>query len=65
MKPVRLSFSTRAVLNTLIYTRLVEFKDDEYTVKVATDLKDACSLVEAGFDYVTEMDGNKIFRKRK
>jgi len=25
----------------------------------------ACSLIEQGFEYVTEMEGIKIFRKRK
>jgi hypothetical protein len=28
-------------------------------------LKEACELLEAGFEYVTEIDGAKIFRKRK
>jgi len=35
------------------------------TVRVAENLQEACQLVEAGFEYVTEMDGVKIFRKRK
>jgi hypothetical protein len=33
--------------------------------KVAKTVKDACELVEAGFEYVCEMDDVKIFRKRK
>jgi hypothetical protein len=32
---------------------------------VAHDLEEACKLVEAGFEYVMEMEGAKIFRKRK
>jgi len=28
-------------------------------------LDDASKLVEAGFDYVTELDGVKLFKKRK
>ena len=28
-------------------------------------LNEASSLIEAGFEYVTEMDGVKLFRKRK
>ncbi len=51
--------------NTLIYTHLVNFKAEEYTVRVAENLEEACKLVEAGFEYVTEMNGNKLFRKRK
>jgi len=53
------------IQNTLIYTHLMNFKDDEFTSKVAKTLKEACELVEAGFEYITEMDGAKIFRKRK
>jgi len=53
------------IKNTLIYTHLIEFQDDEYTCKVAKNLDEACKLVEAGFKYVTEMDNIKIFRKRK
>ena len=51
--------------NTLKYTQLVDFKDDEYVSKVAKTVEEACQLVEAGFEYVCEMDGVKIFRKRK
>jgi len=31
----------------------------------AKTVKEACELVEAGFEYVCEMDDVKIFRKRK
>ena len=50
---------------TMIYTQLVSFESDDFHVKVAGTLKEACELVEAGFEYVTDVDGNKIFRKRK
>ena len=57
------------IQNTLVYINLEEalFRDkpDEYHVKVAETVKEACALVEAGFEYVTEMNGAKIFRKRK
>ena len=55
----------RNLKNTLIYTHLVNFKSDEYTVRVAENIQEACKLVEAGFEYVIDMDGLKIFRKRK
>ena len=55
----------RNIKNTLIYTRLVNFKSDEYTVRVAETVEAACELVEAGFEYITEIEGQKIFRKRK
>ena len=51
--------------NTLIYTQLVDFQDDEYTCKVAKTLTEATALIEAGFEYVTELDDCKLFRKRK
>lgn len=41
--------------------------DDQFFAKVADNTKEACALVEAGFEYVTGdyHDGGKIFRKRK
>jgi len=50
---------------TLIYTQLIAFNDDEWTSKTAKDINEVCKLIDAGFEYVTEMDGIKIFRKRK
>jgi len=50
---------------TLIYTQLVNFESDDYHAKVAQSLEEACELVEAGFEYVTDMEDKKIFRKRK
>jgi hypothetical protein len=51
--------------NTLIYTQLVDFGNDEYTVKVAHNIEEDKELIESGFQYVTERDGFKIYRKRK
>jgi alpha-D-ribose 1-methylphosphonate 5-phosphate C-P lyase len=50
---------------TLIYTQLVDFENDDFHVKVAQTLDEACELIEAGFEYVTDVDHQKIFRKRK
>lgn len=55
----------RNIHNTLMYTQLVNIRDDEFVSKVAKTVKEACQLIEAGFEYVTDMDGMKIFRKRK
>jgi integrase len=55
--------STEVYIN--IEQALFQVADEEYHVKVAHDLKEACQLVESGFEYVTETDGCKIFRKRK
>jgi hypothetical protein len=44
---------------------MVEFKNEEYVSATASTIEDAQKLVEAGFEYVTEMENIKIFRKRK
>jgi hypothetical protein len=56
------------VKNTLLYVQLAEelFKDQqEFVSKVAKTEKNACELVEAGFEYVCDFEGAKIFRKSK
>jgi integrase len=56
------------IKNTLLYVQLAEelFKDElDYISKVAKNEKEICSLVEAGFEYVCEFNGHKIFRKKK
>jgi hypothetical protein len=37
----------------------------EYLVKVAQTVEEACTLIEVGFEYVTDVDNAKLFRKRK
>ena len=54
--------------NTLLYVQLEEalFQGEtSYISKVAKTEKEICSLIEAGFEYVTEFEGSKIFKKRK
>ena len=58
----------KRIENTLIYVQLAEelFKDQQnYTSKIAKTEGEACTLVEAGFDFVCDFNGNKLFRKRK
>jgi integrase len=55
----------RSIGNTLRYVRLIGFPDDEFVCKVARNVAEAQSLIEDGFDYVTDIDGTKLFRKRK
>lgn len=55
----------KRIENTLVYTHLVNFESDEYTVKVATSLEECTALLEVGFEYVTDFEGKKLFRKRK
>jgi hypothetical protein len=40
-------------------------EEKEYTVKTASNTKEAIKLIENGYEYVTDMEGTKIFRKRK
>lgn len=42
-----------------------ETNDDQFTVKVADTMKDAIKLMEVGFEYHAEIEGHKLFRKRK
>ena len=53
------------IKNTLVYTHLVSFESDDWVCKVASSLEEAVELIEAGFEYVTEYEGKKMFRKRK
>jgi len=55
----------RNIRNTLVYTHLVSWESDEFVCKVAKTVKEAQELVESGFDYVCDVEGYKIFRKRK
>ncbi|MEM3360659.1 MAG: tyrosine-type recombinase/integrase [Candidatus Bathyarchaeia archaeon] len=54
------------IKNTLIYTQLVQnITEDEYICKTAKTLEEAKQLIEAGFEYVCEIDNCKLFKKRK
>lgn len=39
--------------------------NEEFHVKVAESLGEACKLLEVGFECVTDMEGKKLFRKRR
>jgi len=49
----------------LIYTQLIDIPDEGYSCKTAKTIQEATQLIEGGFEYVTEMEGYKLFRKRK
>jgi integrase len=55
----------KKIETTLLYAQLIGLGEDEWTSAVARDIKTACSLIEQGFEYIMEMDGIKVFRKRK
>jgi hypothetical protein len=51
---------------TMHYIRGITINgEEEYTCKTATNIKEATELLEAGFQYIQEIDGTKLYRKRK
>lgn len=59
----------RNIKNTLIYVQLgdalFQNENEEFICKVAEKLDEAKALIEAGFEYICEFNGAKMFRKRK
>ena len=60
----------KSIKNTEKYIHLEEMiyestANDQFIVKVADTLDDAVKLMEVGFDYHAEVEGHKLFRKRK
>ena len=59
----------KSVLSTQIYINMEKMvfdgPTDDYIVKVVETLDDAIKLMQVGFEFHCEMDGKKLFRKRK
>ena len=59
----------KSVLTTQVYVNMEKMAfvegSNEHIAKVASTLDEACKLSEVGFEYVTENEGHKLFRKRK
>jgi integrase/ribosomal protein L37AE/L43A len=59
----------KQIQSTMIYINLeaalFSAESEEFTVRVTETLKEACSLMEIGFDYVGKIHGVEVFRKRK
>jgi integrase len=53
------------IMNTLVYTHLINFDREDFVCKIAKTIEEATALVEGGFEYICDMDGTKLFRKRK
>jgi len=49
----------------LFYPQRMDLGSQEYHSATATSVSEAAKLVEQGFDYATDVDGVKLFRKRK
>jgi len=50
---------------TLRYTQLIDFAGDEFCSATAKTVEEASKLIEQGFEFVCDLDGVKLFRKRK
>ncbi len=60
----------KQIQNNMVYinleTAVFNYKrNDGFTVRVTKNVTEACKLIESGFEYVTDMDSQKLFRKRK
>jgi integrase len=55
--------STMSYIN--IESAIFLHSTEEFTSKIAHTIQEAQKLIESGFEYVTEMDGLKTFRKHK
>jgi len=63
---VQRTLGHKTLQNTLRYTQLIEAQEENgFICKAAKSLEEASKLIEIGFEYVTEIDGTKLFRKRK
>ncbi len=62
---VKSELGHKSLTSTLVYTHLISFKDDDYVCKVAKSIEESTSLIENGFEYVTDFEEAKLFRKRK
>ena len=68
--PVKQLLGHKSLRNTEIYINLEqaifsEVEDNENTTRITKTVKGARALIEVGFEFVTDMDGYKLFRKRK
>jgi len=67
---VKMILGHKSIKSTETYIHLEKMlyeseANDSFIVKVANTLEEAIKLMEVGFDYHAEVEGNKLFRKRK
>ena len=53
------------ITNTMKYTQLISFKDDEFDVATATTVEEAKQLASLGFEKFDELQGIHIYRRPK
>jgi site-specific recombinase XerC len=63
---VKQQLGHKKIETTLVYTQLVNFaEEEEFYSATAKSIDEAHKLIEQGFDFVCDLDGVKLFRKRK
>jgi integrase len=66
---VKMLLGHKSIQSTEAYIHLEEMlyqdRNDQFTVKVANTMDEAVKLMEVGFEFYAEIEGNKLFRKRK
>jgi integrase len=55
----------KRITSTMKYTQLVCLKEDEYDIGAATTIEEDQQLLKTGFEYVTERNGIKLYRRPK
>jgi len=58
----------RNIETTMIYVHLAQGltnSPEDYICQGTRSIEEATALIEAGLEYVTDVDGVKLFRKRK
>ncbi len=56
----------KSLNSTLRYARIVQWEsENDFLCKFTKSLAEASCLIEAGWEFITDMDGGKLFRKRK
>ena len=59
----------RDIKSTVIYINLkqalLNISNNEFRVKTAKNVAEACKLAEVGFEYFDTIEGIRIYRKRK
>lgn len=70
MQHVKRVLGHKSIMTTQRYIDLYEeiysdLKPDSYICETASTAKDAKKLIEQGFEYVCEIEGEQLFRKVK
>jgi hypothetical protein len=50
----------KSIRNTMMYTQLVDFQEDDYVARIAHSENKTCQLIEAGFEFVCDFGQTKF-----